>query len=145
MTVRKQIADAIHAALSAIQTGNGYATTITTVERWRDVEAAPFEAEELPAVNFRDGRAPVVHQLSQDEHALEVDIDIITTSAVTAADALDYVGDIVKCLADNGTWGGLADGTTIESHEIAVGEGEEVVTCGRVKTTVNYTTDMGRI
>jgi hypothetical protein len=118
-----------------------------TVERWRDTGAEPFTLAECPALNIKDGSCSVKHQVSEDEHALDVKYDIVTLPGTPAAqvdqlmDAL--VGDIES---DDGTWGDRADGSNLESHEVdTTSEGADPVVSAQLKYTVNYTTAKGQL
>lgn len=145
MTQRKDILDALQARLALIQPANGYASTVVTVARQRDTEADPFAAEELPAINIRDQRAGVLHNVSDDEHTLPVTLDILTTGQIFAADAELLLGDVIACLASHDQWGGYADGTTIESHEIDISQTGDIITAGTIDIIIHYTTEKGQI
>lgn len=117
-----------------------------TVVRWRDSSAEPFSVEECPALNVMDGNAAVTHQVSIDEHALEVKFDVVRAQGVPAADVEDDLSAVAASIMTDEYWSGLADGTNIESHDIDTSaEKADSVTCGQLKSTVNYTTPKGEL
>jgi len=145
ITRRKDILDDMLYRLGLIKTANGYSVTIVTVARQRDTEVEPFLPEECPALNLRDGKAQTLHNISDDEHQLPVSVDIHTTSDVTADDATEILGDVVKCVNLNDTWNGHADGTAIEGHGVDISQTADTIQAGELDITVNYTTDKGKI
>ncbi len=151
-TQRKDILDSLLYYLGQIKQANGYQTDIVTVERHRDTVAAPFDPSECWAVNVKDGHAQVTHNVSDDEHALPVDLEIVTTSRISAAEVETMIADVARCLdlwggtGDAGAaWGGHADGTAIDSHGIDVAQAGDTITSGLVSITIHYTTDKGKI
>ena len=145
LTRRKDILDDMLYRLGLIKTVNGYNVNIVTVTRQRDTEVEPFLPEECPALNLRDGKAKTLHNISDDEHSFPVVINIHTISEVTADDATEILGDVVKCVNTNETWNNHADGTTIEGHGVDVSQTADTIQAGELDLTVNYTTDKGKI
>lgn len=144
-TTRKNILDDLVYRLGIIRTPNGYTSNVTAVTRQRDLDAEPYEASELPALNVRDQRATVEHMISDDEHMLPVTIEMHTSSRITVGDAENLLGDIAKCIEANESWNGYADGTTIESHELDITQTGDVIMAGTVDIQIHYTTNKGAI
>lgn len=118
----------------------------TTVERWRDTQNEPFDVAECPAVNIKPGRCPITHMLSNDEHSLEILLDVVTVAGCSDVEIETLLEVLVNAIELDPYWNNLADGTTIESHDIdTAAEMADTVTSGQLKITVNYTTDKGKI
>jgi hypothetical protein len=146
VTKRKEILDDLVYRMGAIRKANGYETDLgVTVTRLRDTDAEPFDQDEVPALNIRDGIAVVYHNVSDDEHSLEIELTVHTTSQVTSAEVDAFIGDIVRCIDENDTWGGHADGTDVESHEIDTTQTSDTITAGTVRIKIRYTTEKGKI
>jgi len=118
---------------------------IITVTRWRDTDAEPFDPEECPALNIKDGNAPITHNVSNDEHALSVTLDIHSTSRVSADEIESLLGDLAEKITANDTWGGYSDGSSIDSHNINITHTGDIITSGTLEITVIYTTDRGKL
>ena len=137
-TTRKNILDDMYTYLDQI-------TTITTVSRWRDTDADPFDPSECAALNIKDRRAEIIHNISDDEHALSVSLEIHTTSHITADAAESLLGDVAAKVEANSSWGGHADGTNIENHHIDISQTGDVITAATLEITIYYPTDKGKI
>ena len=149
LTARKEIIGNLQYWLGTINQANGYQTAgFATVARHRDTAVEPFAPEEVPAVNIIDSLADITHNVSDDIHDLSVSIEIHTTSRITADQAEEMLGDVVRCIDLNGmdsAWGGHADGTTIESHNIDVAQTGDTIYSGNLVITIHYTTEKGKI
>ncbi|OHD24195.1 MAG: hypothetical protein A2Y38_24905 [Spirochaetes bacterium GWB1_59_5] len=145
LTKRKDILDQLLYRLGQIRLGSIYGTDLLTVARQRDTGAEPFSPEECWAANVRDGQATVQHNVSDDEHALPVSIELHASSRVTLAEAETALADLVHCIDTYNNWGGYADGTNLESHEIDIIQTGDIITAVLVDITINYTTDKGKI
>ena len=145
ITKRKDILDQLRYRLEQIRTTNGAGTDILTVARQRDTEADPFSPDECWAVNIRDGKASVDHNISSDDHILPVTIELHATSRITLPDAETALADIINCIDEYGTWGGYADGTDVESHEIDITQTGDIITAATIEILIYYTTDKGKI
>jgi hypothetical protein len=139
MSRRSDIAAAIYDRLRQL-------TSFVTVERWRDTGSEPFDITDVPALNIKDGNGDIVHQVSQDEHALVVKIDIVTVKDISAVIVEDLLNAVVASIGSDESWGNLADGTNVDSHDIDLtAEAADTVSSGQIKLTVNYTTEKGQI
>jgi hypothetical protein len=139
MSRRGDIAIAIQERLEALG-------IFTTVARWRDTSAEPFSTDEVPAVNFKDGSAKVTHQVSLDEHELELSVDIITVPGVSAETVESLLDAVDGAIMSDEYCGNLADGTNIESHDIdTIADMADTIKAGQLKATVNYTTEKGQL
>lgn len=145
ITKRKDILDQIVYLLGQIREANGYSTDINSAARQRDTENDPFAPEECWAANVLDGRAETEHLLCYEEHRLPVTIELHATSRVTVADAETALADLVACVEANDTWGGHADGTDINSHEVNILQVGDTITAVIVELVIRYTTDKGKI
>jgi hypothetical protein len=126
MSRRSDIAAAIYDRLRQL-------TSFVTVERWRDTGSEPFDITDVP-------------QVSQDEHALVVKIDIVTVKDISAVIVEDLLNAVVASIGSDESWGNLADGTNVDSHDIDLtAEAADTVSSGQIKLTVNYTTEKGQI
>lgn len=139
LTARKEIKDNIVYLLGQIT------SVVTVTDSSRDLDAEPFAPEECPALVVTLGKGQVSHEVSYDEHALPVTLEIHTTSRISADEIESMLGDVAAKIAANETWGGNADGTNIESHETDINQTGDVITSGTLEITVNYTTDKGKI
>lgn len=138
LTTRKDIMDVMIYRLEQIQ-------SIITATR-RDIDAEPFDAEECPALHIStSGKARITHNVSDDEHELPVTLTLHTTTRITVDTIEDLLGDISACVSANDTWGGKADGTNIESHEIDTNQSGDIIQSAALEITINYTTDKGKI
>lgn len=144
-TKRKDILDDMLYRLGTIRFANGYESDITTVARQRDTGADPFSPDELPALNIRDGRAGITHNISEDEHTLPVTIEVHTSSRISTVEAENLLADLARCIELNNDWNGYADGTGNESHEIDISQTGDTITAVQMDITINYTTDRGKI
>jgi hypothetical protein len=120
-------------------------TGITTVARWRDTDADPFDPSECPALNIKDGRGTISHDVSYDLHELKVSLELHTTSRITADAVERLLGDLAAKVVANETWSGHADGTDIENHELDINQTGDTITAGTLDIIVHYTTDKGKI
>lgn len=138
ITTRKDIIDDMRYRLEQIP-------EIATVTRWRDTDAEPFAPEECPALNIKDGTGSIEHDTSYDVHTLPISLDLHTTSAVNADEVESLLGDLAETASLNETWGGHAEGTNIERHDINIHQTGDVITSGSLDISVEYTTEKGRI
>jgi hypothetical protein len=145
LTTRKNILDTLLAKLLLVRTTNGYNSTINAVDRQRDTESDPFSPSECWAANVRDGRVEVEHDVSDDQHRLPVTIELHGTSRITLSAAEQALADVVDVILDNDSWGGYADGTTLESHEVDISQTGDVITAVQVDITIHYTTERGKV
>jgi hypothetical protein len=144
LTKRKDIIDQLIYSMGQVRIANGASADLVTVERHRDVEAEPFEDDQVPALNVLDGNCPVTHQVSYDEHALDVKLQLYTTSRITAAQIDELMGDLLARIALDPTWGGHADGTAVESHRIDLSQDGDTINSATIDIVINYTTDPGK-
>lgn len=145
LTKRKDILDQLLHRLGTIRTSGGYTSDINTVERQRNTESNPFAPEECWAANIRDGRAEVEHDVSDDQHRLPVTIELHASDRVTLAEAENALADVISVINAYDTWGGYADGTDLDSHEIDITQTGDIITAVLIEITIHYTTDKGRI
>ena len=144
-TTRKNILDQILYRLGRIRAANGYSTDINAAVRQRDTDSDPFAPEECWAANVRDERAEVDHLLCYEDHRLPVTIELHATSRITLEDAETALADLVACVDQYVTWGGFADGTDINSHEVNILQAGDTITAVVVDLIIHYTTDKGKI
>ena len=138
LTTRKDILDDMAYRMGQI-------VSLTTVTRWRDTDAEPYEPEECPALNIKYRDATINHNISNDEHSLPMSLEIHTTSRITSDDAENLLGDVAAMVETHDTWGGHADGSNIESHGIDTTQTGDTITAATLEITVTYTTDKGKI
>lgn len=144
ITKRKDIINDLLYRMGLIRKIQGYDTDIYTVARHRDTAEEPFNLDEVPALNVVDGKGAITHLVSDDEHALDVRLSVVTSSRVSASEVDDIIGDVLKCIEANSTWGGHADGTRAESHTIDLSQGGDTITSGIIDIVIDYTTEKGK-
>lgn len=137
-TTRKNILDQMLTAFGQI-------TAVETVARWRDTDADPFDRTECPALNIKDEKAIITNENSYDTHELKVTLELHTTSRITADAVESLLGDIASKIATGDIWGGYADGTNLESHEIDIKQTGDIITAATLSIIVLYTTVKGAI
>jgi hypothetical protein len=138
ITVRKEIADQMEYLLAQI-------SGLVTVTLRRDTDAEPYDPSECPALNIKPGDGTITHNVSNDEHALKVSLELHTTSRTDSDDVESLLGDVTEKIAANETWGTCADGTNIEHHGVDTNQIGDVIASGTLEITVNYTTEKGKI
>jgi hypothetical protein len=137
-TTRKDITDDLLYRMGLI-------SALETVTFWRDTDSEPYEPSECPALNIKSTNAIITHNVSDDEHELKVLLELHTTSRIAVSDVESILGDIAAQVETNNTWGGHADGTNIENHEIDINQTGDVITAATLNIIVNYTTAKGKI
>ena len=137
-TVRKDIMDNMIYQLEQI-------ASLVTVTRWRDTEAEPYDPSECPALNIKDRDASIIHNISDDQHELKLTLEVHTTSRISADYIESLLGDVAAKISANDTWGGHADGSNLEGHEIDINQTGDIITAATLDIIVNYTTAKGGI
>jgi hypothetical protein len=139
ITVRKNIKDNIVYCMGQVT------SLVTVIDTTRDLDSEPFAPEECPALVVKLGKGQINHEVSYDEHSLSIRFELHTTSRITADEIESLLGDAAAKIAANDTWNGTADGTSIDSHETDIDQVGDTITSGTLESTVNYTTDKGKI
>lgn len=145
-TLRQQIVDAIIARLQTINTANGYATDIgERVEDW------PRRFEEAELAELTSGAALGVCDLTAESdraerearltlHQLPVQIRIFATTDTPARTLRAMLGDVIQCVGQDDTWGGLAlDSRPVRDGFIIPSEAMEIAGAA-VEIEVSYQT-----
>jgi hypothetical protein len=138
VTTRKDIADEIIYQMGQI-------TALETVTSWRDTETEPYEPAECPALNIKCSSGTITHNVSDDEHELKVSLEVYTTSRITSDAIESLLGDIAAKVSANDNWGGHADGSNIENHDIDINQTGDVIASATLNISVHYTTAKGKI
>ena len=146
LTKRKDIINELIYRMGQIQVtkADGVSTGLLTVVRHRDEGEEPFDLQEVPALNVKDGKCPVTHQCSYDEHALDVRLELVTCQRASVDDIDDLVAAVIQCADDNDSWGIHADGTNLEAHDIDLSQTGDTITSAKIDIVINYTTDKGK-
>jgi hypothetical protein len=138
----KQNIDALETRLKTILTTGGYYTNAGNyVYVWR---STTFEVAEMPGLNIRDLNDAVREEFTGNPnlfvvHELNVEIDIITSSAVSLRQA---IADVLKAINTDRTLGELADDIEYNSAAILTDEqNENIVKGGRISINIIYRTD----
>lgn len=139
-TKRQRIFDAVVARMETILTANGYQTDIgANVSEWE----SRFDEEELPALSVCD----LPDEVSKDsihsrgsKHRLLMQVRIFTSKGTKAADLRRMIGDVVRAVGQDLTWGGLAIDTEPGSEGFVVPKEALEIAGGAVEFTVVFAT-----
>lgn len=104
---RQQLFDAVIARFQTITKANGYETDIgKRVSVWRDVDGAPFAADELPAINVKDPNEESQSVLAGvQEHNLTIQVDALDASKNLTQKSLHSIdADIKKAIGQDRHW-----------------------------------------
>lgn len=143
MTRRQEIVDALKARLATIRTANGYDTNLGLhVFEWK---VTAFAGTEMPGVAFRDTEQSVT-ELTGGFRNVSLTVEFIlgaASGAATAAVVRQGIGDVVRCIDSDPTWGGLAWDTTIQSDEMFMDHDGKLTGLAKVTSVVKYQTLRG--
>lgn len=143
MTRRQEIVDAIKARLSSIRTANGYDTDLGLhVFEWK---VTAFADSELPGVCFRDTEQ-LVAELTGGMRNISLTVEFILGAAAGAATASivrQGIGDVVRCIDSDPTWGGLAWDTAIQSDEMFMDHDGRLTGLAKVTAAIKYQVQRG--
>jgi hypothetical protein len=154
-SIREQIVELIRERFETILTANGYETDLgANVFIWRDTNAAPPAASELPLLNFRDVREetePKVSGRTDHHHTLFGEAEIVagTTSAGGNTDAAKQVrkciSDVLEAIRSDTRWTD-ADGSMLAfqtwpmDNEMVVDQSGRTIGGAKVRFKVEYRT-----
>ena len=140
---RQEIVDAIKARLQTIQVANGYDTELGLhVFEWK---VTAFADSELPGVCFRDTEQTVV-ELTGGFRNTSLTVEFIlgaASGATTAGIVRQGIGDVVRCIDTDPTWGGLAWDTAIQSDEMFMDHDGKLTGMAKVTAIVKYQIQRG--
>jgi hypothetical protein len=143
MTRRQEIVDAIKNRLASIRTANGYGTELGLhVFEWK---VTAFADSELPGVCFRDTEQTVA-ELTGGFRNVSLTIEFILGAAsgsATSSVVRQAIGDVVRCIDSDPTWGGLAWDTAIQSDEMFMDHDGKLTGLAKVTAVVKYQTLRG--
>ena len=143
MTRRQEIVDAIKARLQTLQVANGYGTELGLhVFEWK---VTAFADSELPGVAFRDTEQTVA-ELTGGFRNVSLTVEFIlgaASGAATASVVRQGIGDVVRCIDTDPTWGGLAWDTAIQSDEMFMDHDGKLTGLAKVTAVVKYQTLRG--
>ncbi len=124
----------------------GTVPAIVTAASRRDTNNNPFAPSECPAVNVMFGNDTIDELLSQDDHHLQLKIEIFASSLAGATTAEDIFADLTDVISANPNWGGYADGTGSPAPDTSdIYEVGDTISTGTLSFIVHYTTPKGRI
>jgi hypothetical protein len=141
---RQLIIDAIKARLAGITTADGYQTDIGLKQtEWNPgPKGADPEADELPGHDIRDEtERTVVENKNAGVYERQLEVVVIAElrepgpGATLARKALE---DLIKAVAVDPTWGGLARRTLPAEDDINVDELGQQISAARLMFTVEY-------
>jgi hypothetical protein len=129
-SIRQKIIDAVAARFASITTGNGYETNIgSKVYVWRNLEASPLDANDLPAINIRDPKCETQQQTSGvHTHMLHIEAVVMASKSTTESKTVrKMIADVTKAVGVDRQWtvssvklafdtDPVKDETTIEQH-----------------------------
>jgi hypothetical protein len=143
VTTRQEIVDAIKARLATIRTGNGYGMDLGLhVFEWK---VTAFADSELPGVCFRDTEQTVA-ELTGGFRNVSLTVELIlgaASGASTPGIVRQGIGDVVRCVDSDPTWGGLAWDTEIRSDEMFMDHDGKLTGLAKVTAAVKYQTIRG--
>lgn len=142
---RQSILDAVITRLKTITVANGYNLEIgSKVYDWK---LAPLKPSDLPAIEVRDGEAPIeISTMSGGMiHRLNITIIILTGGTTAAASARSGLADIVKALHTDRTFGGLVKMLIPVSSSIEMQQEENLLAAGQYVCTLAYYTNSGTL
>lgn len=138
MSTRSQIVAALESALT-----DGITSVSSRVYRWRK---APFATQELPAVNYLDGKATLAPGLvGMNTHELPVAIVYAASGKTTASQATAALNEMCAALFEDYSLGGLADTIDLVSHDIMVAQEGDVLGAAQIEIIITYTSPRGTI
>ena len=140
---RQEIVDAIKARLQTIQVANGYDTDLGLhVFEWK---VTAFADSELPGVCFRDTEQTVA-ELTGGYRNISLTVEFILGAASgtsTPGIVRQGIGDVVRCIDTDPTWGGLAWDSAIQSDEMFMDHDGKLTGLAKVTTIVKYQIQRG--
>ncbi len=143
MATRQEILDAVKARLATIRTVNGYATDLGLhVFEWK---VTAFADSELPGIAVRDTEQRVT-ELTGGFRDNSLTVEFIVGAAAgpaTAATVRNAVGDLIRCIDLDPTWGGLAWDTALESDEMFMDHEGKLTGLAKITAVVKYQTQRG--
>lgn len=143
MTKRQEIVDAIKSRLQSIRVANGYGTDLGAhVFEWK---VTAFADSELPGVCFRDTEQTVA-ELTGGFRNVSLTIEFIlgaASGATTAGMVRQGIGDVVRAIDSDPTWGGLAWDTAIQTDEMFMDHDGKLTGLAKVVAVVKYQIQRG--
>ena len=142
---RQQIVDAVVTRLKTITVANGYNLAIgTKVYDWK---LSPLKPADLPAIEVRDGEAPMeISNLAGGLiHRMTVTIVVLTTGATAATTARKGLEDIAKAMNTDRTFSGLVKIFVPLSAALDLQQEENLLAAGQYTCSMTYYTDPGEI
>lgn len=140
---RQEIVEAIKARLQTIQVVNGYDTDLgLNVFEWK---VTAFADTELPGVAFRDTEQTVA-ELTGGFRNISMTVEFIlgvAAGASTPRIVRQGIGDVVRCIDSDSTWGGLAWDTAIQSDEMFMDHDGKLTGMAKVTAVVKYQIQRG--
>ncbi|MFA6148662.1 MAG: hypothetical protein WC899_10690 [bacterium] len=137
---RQEIVDAIRARVALIRTANGYDTDLGAhVFEWK---VTAFSEGELPGLCFRDTEQTVAELTGGVRNASLTVEFILGAAAGTATPSIvrQGIGDVVRAIDSDPTWGGLAWDTAIQSDEMFMDHDGKLTGLAKVTAIVKYQT-----
>jgi hypothetical protein len=139
-TKRQKIFDAVVTRMKTIRTANGYQTEVgTTVAEWE----SRFDEGELPALSVCDLPDEVSKESKSSvgvTHRLRMQVRIFTSKGTKAKDLRKMIGDVVRAVGQDPSWGYLAMDTEPGSEGFVVPAEAMEIAGGAVEFTVVFTT-----
>ena len=137
-TIRQQIMAALKTRLDTISTANGYETDATVYE-WHVTDVS---SDDLPVLDIRDSEQVTAAAVQEDEHTITGEITALAAgSASAAASAVrNLIGDTVKAIGTDVTFGGLAQDTQIDGDVITIDHEDKRIAGATITVRIIYTT-----
>ncbi|NTV50940.1 MAG: hypothetical protein HGA20_15030 [Geobacteraceae bacterium] len=143
--MRQTILDAVITRLKTITLANNYNLAIgQKVYDWR---LTPIRPEDLPAIEVRDGEAPI-EMTTMDgglSHRLQLKVVILASGLTAAATIRKGLEDISRAISTDPWFGGLVKSFMPESTGIELQQEENLLAAGQYSFTLVYYTDAGQI
>ena len=132
-TIRGTIMGLVDTALKAILITGGYSTNLgAKIYEWRPI---PLGDDVGPAATYKDTltRKPISQNYFENTISLEVVVYGNTVNTVR-----DMVGDVIKAVGLNQTWGGNAKHSIFVSEDTGVAQKDKLIAVSHLTFSIQY-------
>jgi hypothetical protein len=140
-TKHQQIVAALLTRMQGILISGAYETNAgLNVQEWPAVEVS--EADEMPAIIVRDSAVAVTRETnSTDLHTMVVSFECLAKGSTAPAEVRKVMGDVIKAIGTDLTYGGLAEDTNLVAHSLGqVSQEDRRLGGGEVQVQIEYIT-----
>ncbi|MCA1567241.1 MAG: hypothetical protein LC803_16635 [Acidobacteria bacterium] len=140
-TKRQKIVDAVIVRMQTIRIENGYQTDVgVLVEDWPE----RFDDDQLPALGVCDLPDDITKENKSSlrvTHKLRVQVRFFVRGGTRPRELRKMMGDVVKAVGVDMTWGDLATDTEPASEGFIIPTEAMIVAGGAVEFIIEYLTD----